>query len=706
MRKVQKEIEAGKKSFPKVTLILIMCIAAAAIVAAAVIGNLFTSDNREKNEVRTDSSVSMAGEKGLPYIEMLFEDSSVYNRLTGYQSDSFSKEGKGYSLTVLPDDLRQRILISEPFDNVKGVSYQVRDISTGDLIEETEVEEIYETGGLTEAVLNIKNLISAKKEYNLQIKLEREIAPALIYNTRIEIFENPDDIKKAILFADDFISYSLSDDDTGYIESVIDTKTTTDSFNFATTELISPASLIMWKGLSPKNEERAIASLVSVDQDEVLITTSYAIGVGSESGGKERVIVNDVFTIDVDTEEEEKTLKGFQRKAYETVSGNKLKIKEATVPLGFQADEDMQRIYSEGGQYVCFVNGGNLWRICNGTGTEKTGFVRLFSFEREGESEGEVRTDLTPLIKTDPDGNIVSCESGFGINIISVKDNGDVTFAVYGAFPGGVHAGESGIGIYEYKSEKGVLSEILFVRTFKDMEAMKRFAAESYLNEYGEMFVTVDGADQKINVDDYSRETVTGTSADGNIFYSGDASVMAYSQSASEVPGMSDRIEIFDRDEEILSGISANEGEDLKILGFMEDDIVYGIAGESDHETTVGGVKNYFKRLIIADRYGNEIKSYGEKNEYYSDIKISGGSLQFTKVKKENGEFTAGEQTGIVANNLYEDEPFVLHYESSEERRKELFGTFERGANDGDRVTILTDYVYNSGNTVVLEQQK
>lgn len=705
MRRVQKEYKSGKKGFSKVALIFILCAVCAGIVAAGVIGNHVANSRREKKEVRTDSVVSMAGERGLPYIEMLFDDSSVYNRLTGYQSDDFSKTGKGYSLTILPADLRQRILISEAYANVSSVSYQVRDLSTGDLMEETRVEEIRETGGLTEAVLNIKNLISVRHEYNLQIRLERVDAPSLIYNTRIEVMEEPERIKDAIIFADDFIDHCINDRDAGYIEGLVDTQSSTESFNFADTNIFSPALLIMWKGLEPKSEERAIASLVDVDGDKALITASYAITVGSESAGRERVISNDVFKVDMDPDEEDSPLLDFRRKAYETVSGERLRLTEMAIPFGFQADENMQRMYSESGQYVCFVNGGSLWRICSGTGRDNTGFVRLFSFESEGENQGEIRTDLTPVIKTDADGAIESIESGFGINIINVKDNGDVTFAVYGAFPGGVHTGESGIGIYEYGSDHGILSEVLFVKTSKDVESMKTFAAESYLNDYGEMYVTVDGADLKINVDDYSTEVVTGRSADGAVYYSDDASVMAYSAAAAATPGVSDRIELFDRDEEMLCGISAQKDKDLKIFGFMGDDVVYGIAGEDDYESAVSGLKHYFERIVIADKSGNEIKSYGEADELYSDVAIHGGTLEFTKVKRDNGSFLSGERTGIVANNLYEDEPFVLYYESSDERRKELFGSFVRGANDGDRVTLLTEYEYNSGNTVELEKE-
>ena len=705
MRQVQREVGSGKRGFSKIALIFILCGVAAGIIIAAVAAHLLTKDRKTKNEVRTDTTVSMSTGADIPYIEMLFEDGSVYNRLTGYQSDTFSREDKGYSLTILPSDLRQKLLISENFDEVKGITYQVRDLNTGDLLEETQVEEIIETGGLTEAVLNIKNLVTVRQEYNLQIRLERHNSPALIYNTRIESLEKPDAVREAVLFADEFIKRGITDNDTEYIENLIDTQTSTESFNYAKTDYSSPASLIMWSGLSPKTEERAIPSLLSIREGEAKISSSYPISVQGQNGKRERVVVNDLFTIsllDEDDRASSSPLLDFDRKAFETVSGSNFKIKENKVPFGFQADESMNRMNSENGQHFCFVNGGSLWQIYSGTGVATTGFTRIFSFEGEAEGEPAETRDTTSVITYNANGDIADCDGGFGINIISVKDTGDVTFAVYGTFPDGVHAGESGIGVYEFNFAGQELSEILFVKTSKDMASMRDFAAESYLNEYGEMYVTVDGADTCINVKDYSRETVTGKSADGRILYSEDASVMAYSQKSTSIPGLSDRIEIFDRDEGNLTGISAEKGEDISILGFIGDDMVYGVMDEGNHESTVGGIRSYFKKIIISDKTGAEKLTYEKDGELYTDVVIRGGSIEFLTAKKEGDGFVTGEKAGVVANNAEEEESFVLFFESSDERRKELYGSFVRGANDGDNVRFITEYKYNKGNTVEL----
>lgn len=705
MRRVQREVESGKRGFSKIALIFILCGAASAIIIVSVAAFLLTKDKKVKNEIKTDTTVSMSTGADIPYVEMLFEDGNVYNRLTGYQSDTFSKEDKGYSLTILPSDLNQKLLISEKRDEVKGISYQVRDLNTGDLIEETEVEEIIETGGLTEAVLNIKNLVNVRQEYNLQIRLERHNSPSLIYNTRIESLEEPDAVREAVIFADEFIKRSLTDADTEYIESLIDTQASTESFNYAKTDYTSPASLIMWSGLSPQKEERAIPSLLSIREGEAKISSSYPISVQGQNGRRERIVVNDLFTISLLSEDErdqESLLLDFDRKAFETISGDNFKIKENIVPFGFQADESMKRMSSENGQYVCFVNGGSLWQIYSGTGVAATGFTRIFSFEGESGGEETEARDMTPVITFDEKGDIKDCDGGFGINVISVKDSGDVTFSVYGTFPEGVHAGESGIAVYEFSFSDQELAEVLFVKTSKDMETMRDFAAESYLNAYGEMYVTVDGVDTRINVKDYSRETVTGKSADGRVLYSDDASVMAYSSKNTSVPGLSDRIEFFDRDEGALAGIDASKGEDLCLIGFIGDDPVYGVAEEGAFESTVGGVRSFYKKIVIADKTGAEKMTYDRENEYYTDVILKGGSLEFVTAKKEGEGFITGENAGVVANNAVEEDAFVLFFESSDERRKEMYGSFARGANDGDNVRYITEYKYNKGNTVEL----
>ena len=526
MRRVQKGIEARKKGFPKATLIFILCAVAAGIITAVALGNYFAGKKKTVNEVHTNTTVAMGGDTQVPYVEMLTEDGAVYNRLSGYSSETFSKEDKGYPLTVLPGDLRQKILISEAFDNVESVSYQVRDLGTGDLTEESEAQDITETGGLTEAVLNIKDLINVRNEYNLQIKLKCKDRPAIIYNTRIESLGEPEDVKAALTFADEFIKRSISDDDTEYTEQYLTTMSSTDSFNYALTDITSPASLVMWKGLDPENAQRPVPSLISADDTKCVFSASYPITVDGTGGSRERVIVNDLLTVgyaDEDGSETECYLSDFRRKAYESLSGNNLKLTDATIPFGFQADDVMPHLSSGNGQYVCFVNGGNLWRACSGTGRDKTGFIRLFSFE--GESKDV--SDVTPVITPGDEGEIETCESGFGINIISVKDSGDVTFAIYGLFPAGVHAGESGISIMEYDDASGRLSEVIFVKAAKNMQDMREVAARSFLNDYGEMYITVAGEDIRVNVNDYSKETVTGKAADDKVYYSEQAEVLA-----------------------------------------------------------------------------------------------------------------------------------------------------------------------------------
>ena len=130
--------------------------------------------------------------------------------------------------------------------------------------------------------------------------------------------------------------------------------------------------------------------------------------------------------------------------------------------------------------------------------------------------------------------------------------------------------------------------------------------------------------------------------------------------------------------------------------------MVYGVMDEGNHESTVGGIRSYFKKIIISDKTGAEKLTYEKDGELYTDVVIRGGSIEFLTAKKEGDGFVTGEKAGVVANNAEEEESFVLFFESSDERRKELYGSFVRGANDGDNVRFITEYKYNKGNTVEL----
>ena len=98
--------------------------------------------------------------------------------------------------------------------------------------------------------------------------------------------------------------------------------------------------------------------------------------------------------------------------------------------------------------------------------------------------------------------------------------------------------------------------------------------------------------------------------------------------------------------------ISAKEGERIRVVGFMENDFVYGTAKEEDIYTTIeGNIECYMSDLTIVDTNSREVGNYQKDTYYFTEASITENIITLTRFQKdENGNFVSTEQD-IITNN-------------------------------------------------------
>ena len=76
------------------------------------------------------------------------------------------------------------------------------------------------------------------------------------------------------------------------------------------------------------------------------------------------------------------------------------------------------------------------------------------------------------------------------LKILSMEENGNVTFAVYGYMNRGKHEGESGAAIYYFKLAQNVVEEKVFIPSTKSYEFLDEdLGMLSYVNENQQLFL-------------------------------------------------------------------------------------------------------------------------------------------------------------------------------------------------------------------------
>jgi hypothetical protein len=266
-----------------------------------------------------------------------------------------------------------------------------------------------------------------------------------------------------------------------------------------------------------------------------------------------------------------------------------------------------------------FVDNGSLWSF----DSDNSVFTRIFSFSAE-----------------DSD-NIRESNDDMAIKIMKVEDDGSCRFLVYGYMSRGEHEGELGISLCSYSYAENTVTEEIYI-PMPDMsysEMQDKVGGIAYVNDNSLFYILVDDTLYAINL--ISKEVMVEVSglADGCYAVSSDADTIAYSISGKLYD--TDAIRIIDMEQGVDHIISADEGEKLRVLGYINEDLIYGIANASDIEEEENGEVFFpMYQINIIDSEFNMLKEYNEPDIFVSDASVNSLRVNLYRVRKnEDGSY-------------------------------------------------------------------
>jgi hypothetical protein len=276
------------------------------------------------------------------------------------------------------------------------------------------------------------------------------------------------------------------------------------------------------------------------------------------------------------------------------------------------------------GDIVAFVQAEELF-IYNKR--EKT-ISRVFSFEDMGNLD--IR-NLTPFHE---------------IKLIELEKNGNLTFSVCGYMNRGEHEGHTGLALFYYQMDKNYVEEKgFFDSTLSYEDTISAYSSYAYFNQETDIVYAFDGKDfsemkpnveRRVIAEDLNKETFV-TSQTGEC--------VAY------VNASGDTIEIYDLKTGETSEISANGGETLRTLGFMGNDLVYGMSHKEDSvPNEEGGTFAPMYAVAIADNTATVYKTYEKENVLIKEVKFDDRMITLSRVQKTGEVYTDIEEDYITQN--------------------------------------------------------
>ena len=609
----------SEESRMKKTIIRIAVCVVVFLASALIIGSIM-------NQGHNNMTMEMAPAT-LPMITM--ESGGVAcNELHGntvemdvaYQKDCITLLGEGRQANFTVDTFGREIT---------GISTEVRSIDGSRLIENSEVTGWKANGKSFSVSLTLKDLIDTNTQYSLTLILELEGEQKVYYYTTI-LWNDDVHISEILEFATDFHG-KLYDKEvakvlTKYLEP---NSKLTDNGTFHKVNIHSSFQQITWGSLEPVQEDAASIRLTQISGNVASLLMDFVVSTGE---GKNKIYYNVEEYYRVRYTSERMYLLDYERTMTQIPDTTRMYANDKIL-LGI-TDENVGMMESADGNTVVFSDMGQL--LSYNAATNR--LTVIFSFYDKDNADRRTLYD------------------NHGIKILDVDEGGNVKFAVYGYMNRGRHEGETGIQIISYDNSLNTIEEEVYIPYSKSYAVLKDEMEQLlYRNRQQHVYFFLENGVYDVDLENRSAEQLVSIRQDDSLQVSENHEIIVW-QEGDDI-NHSNQLNVRNLNTGEQTVIRAEDGEAIRPLGFMGEDIIYGVARESDIRTENSGQIFYpMYKVCISNSSGDNLKEYGQDGIYIVDCAIEGNQITLSRIQRsENGSYQEILDDQIM-NNV-EEEP-------------------------------------------------
>ncbi len=609
----------SEESRMKKTIIRIAVCVVVFLASALIIGSIM-------NQGHNNMTMEMAPAT-LPMITM--ESGGVAcNELHGntvemdvaYQKDCITLLGEGRQANFTVDTFGREIT---------GISTEVRSIDGSRLIENSEVTGWKANGKSFSVSLTLKDLIDTNTQYSLTLILELEGEQKVYYYTTI-LWNDDVRISEILEFATDFhgklYDKEVAKELTKYLEP---NSKLTDNGTFHKVNIHSSFQQITWGSLEPVQEDAASIRLTQISGNVASLLMDFVVSTGE---GKNKIYYNVEEYYRVRYTSERMYLLDYERTMTQIPDTTRMYANDKIL-LGI-TDENVDMMESADGNTVVFSDMGQLLSYNAAT----NGLTVIFSFYDKDNADRRTLYD------------------NHGIKILDVDEGGNVKFAVYGYMNRGRHEGETGIQIISYDNSLNTIEEEVYIPYSKSYAVLKDEMEQLlYRNRQQHVYFFLENGVYDVDLENRSAEQLVSIRQDDSLQVSENHEIIVW-QEGDDI-NHSNQLNVRNLNTGEQTVIRAEDGEAIRPLGFMGEDIIYGVARESDIRTENSGQIFYpMYKVCISNSSGNNLKEYGQDGIYIVDCAIEGNQITLSRIQRsENGSYQEILNDQIM-NNV-EEEP-------------------------------------------------
>lgn len=640
-------------------------------VSVLVIGKVMNHGN-------TDMTTEMSPAT-FPLLYMEMEGRQV-NCLHGYAQEmegSYQRE----NITPLQEGRTLSFTVNTFGQKISKISYEVRSVDGSRLVENTEVTRKEENKDIISAVITLKDLIETEKEYSLIILLENNEGQIIRYYTRI-IQSKEYYVEEKLAFIKEFHEKSFDKEEANDLTKYLEPNAEGDNTTYQKVTIHSSLSQLTWGDLNVKRESEPHITIKEIDVPTGIFTISYLVSTGKV---KEKTFyrVQEYYRIRYTADR--MYLLDFERTMNQILDENSDSYGNSKIVLGI-TDPNLPFMESDGGSIFAFVNENRLYSY-NIT-DNKLAVIHSF-YDVKNIDERTVYPDN-------------------GIKILNVDETGNVQYMLYGYMNRGRHEGYVGLQICSYNSQMNTIEEEIFIpctTSFQVLEAeVEQFA---YVSKTNRLYIMLNRAVYVISLEDKTYEILVSNLKDG-CFQVSESNAMLVWQEGQDLYS-STSLTLMDLNTKKQIQIDAGSDEFIAPLGFMGEDLIYGLAKRGDiHKDNTGRVTFPMYKVIIQDESGKILHTYEQPDEYVTGSVIDSNQITLKKVKRGadgSGEYIEIEDGQILSNEVVQTGKNYIEVVATEQYEK-IVQIAVKGNIDKKTLQILTpkEVLFEGGRELVLEK--
>ena len=593
------------------------------------------------------------GAATLPTLSFLVEEKEV-NTLVGHKQEMDMVSLRD-TIVVCGEDNELTLKIKYMQEETATLKYEVYTTDGTKKLHEGVVKKAKD-----KAKLPLENALRANREGMVKISLTQG-ETTLYYYVRI-VKDHNYHIKECLEYVEELHTDILKKQNENDVKKVMESNAEGNNTTLQHVTIHSDLNHIMWGDLKPKRVGQLHMEIKEVQEAYTSVLLQYQVKSTGDNNEEELYNVKEFFKVAYGTKrmyllEYDRTMEERFRTSNVVLSGKGVILGVAKADMPYKVNKD--------GTIVTFIQNGELWNY----NKEEDAFALIFSF---ADSEREDVRNYT---------------DNHSIQILSVEDNGDVTFSVCGYMNRGVHEGESGIAVYYYNSSQNFVEEVAFIPSIKSRAVIEKELHElAYYNKSQDvLYVMADGTLQKIDMKKDERTTLVEDLQKGQYVASADGHLLAHQKN---VDGKI-VTEVWNFATDKKQDIPVQKGEVIVPLGFVENDFVYGISKKENVGQDASGIAvQAMHRLEIRDANEKVVKTYEESNVYILGATIDKNVITLRQGVKEGSGYREISEDYITNTETESNNLVILESYWTDLKQTQYRLTFKKGIRDKKARTL------------------